>query len=81
MWILLWRPALGLLGLLASGAAGYLLATIEGASLGERVLMLGGWIMLGLLALGCLALLVSGFATAVLHIQDRGHGDPPSASA
>jgi len=81
MLALLWRPVLGLVGLLIAGVSGYALTRVEINPMGADLLMVGGWIMIGLLAVACVFLLISGFATAVMHIQDRGHGAPPTSDA
>ncbi|HZZ34372.1 MAG TPA: hypothetical protein VFE03_01510 [Caulobacteraceae bacterium] len=79
MWTLLWRLIAGLAGLGLAGGGGYALSRAEANPDASNALIVGGWIMIILLAVGCIALLISGFATAVLHIQDRGHGEPPAA--
>jgi hypothetical protein len=79
MWTLLWRPIAGLAGLGLAGGGGYALSRVEANPNAANALIIGGWVMIALLAIACTALLISGFATAVLHIQDRGHGEPPAA--
>lgn len=75
---MLLRPVLAFLGLLLAGGAGYALAHSQPNPVAEAALLIGGWIMIGLLGLVSLATLGSSLVRAVFHLQDRGHGAPPS---
>ena len=74
MWVLVWRLAVGTFALATTGLAALGMARYDGDPFWTSVINAGGWVFIGLLAVACIAMLITGFATAVLHVQPRGHG-------